>query len=244
MAITGSFGVLTWTGCKSEVVSGTLELKLEETVGAEDLTFDNLAYESGAGHTYSVITLKYYLSRMQIRSKVGALLDLTDVIYCDARDPDSGVLSVTDIPNGEYTSLEFIFGLDDAMNVDGGLENTLHNINMEWPIPGDQGYHYMKYEGKYYVYHSDTIRSFNLHLGPTGGNQNFFHVTLPISSLAINGDNWRITLIMDVNEWLQNPNTYDFEVHGPAIMMNQTAQELLKENGETVFSVTSVQRIN
>jgi hypothetical protein len=174
----------------------------------------------------------------------GGLIDLTDVIYRDARDPASGILSVKDIPNGKYTNLEFIFGLDEVMNVNGGLENTLQNINMEWPIPGDQGYHYMKLEGKYDVYHTGTINSFNLHLGATGGNQNFFHVTLPISSLAIDSDNWKITLIMDVNEWLRNPNTYDFEVFGPAIMMNQTAQEQLKANGETVFSIQSVQRIN
>lgn len=244
VALTGLISILTWTACTSDVVQGTLQLKLEESVGAEELTFDNLIYESLAGHAYSVVTLRYYLSRVQIRSKAGALLDLADVIYYDARDADNMVLSIKDIPNGEYTSLEFIFGLDEVMNVDGGLENTLQNINMEWPIPGDQGYHYMKFEGKYDMYHTDTIRSFNLHLGATGGNQNYFHVTLPLSSLVIDGNTWEITLSMDVNEWLQNPNMYDFETYGPAIMMNQNAQEVLKANGTTIFSVTSVRRTN
>src|SRR5512134_1328659 len=85
VAIAGSFGVLTWSGCKSDVVSGTLQLKLEESVGEQNLMFDNLIYECEAGHAYSVITLKYYLSRIQIRSMSGDLIDLTDVIYRDAR---------------------------------------------------------------------------------------------------------------------------------------------------------------
>jgi hypothetical protein len=48
---------------------------------------------------------------------------------------------------------------------------------------------------------------------------------------------------MDVNEWLQNPATYDFETYGPAIMMNQTAQEALRANGATVFTVSSIEQI-
>jgi hypothetical protein len=231
-------------GCKKDKDSGTLQLHLREANGSLDLSFDKLIYASEAGHTYSVVTLRYYLSRILLGGAVpGTLYDLADVVYRDARDPETALLTVPDIPNGSYTGLTFIFGLDDVMNVDGGLPNTVENINMEWPIPGDQGYHYMKFEGKYDVYDSGTINSYNLHLGATGGNQNFFAVTLPLS-LVIDGNDWMVELTMDVNEWLQNPNTYDFETFGPAIMMNQTAQETLRENGATIFSVTAVEPSN
>jgi len=238
--------VLFLSGCNKDDVAttGSLDFAFSESVGSGELTMDNFLYECLAGHTYSVVTVRYYISRVMIRAKNGSTFDLADVIYRDARDGDVTAVSIPDIPNGEYTSLEFVFGLDEIMNVDGGLENTLQNINMEWPIPGDQGYHYMKFEGKYKVYHSDTINSFNLHLGATAGNQNYFHVNLPLQNMNINGDQWRLVLNMDVNEWLQNPNTYDFETFGPAIMMNQNAQEVLQENGATVFSVNSVQKIN
>lgn len=230
------------TGCTDDVASGTLQLKLEETIGQEDLTFDQMIYDAAAGHTYSAITLKYYLSRIQIKNKDGALLDLVDVFYRDVRDAETQVIAFGEIPNGEYTSLEFVFGLDSVMNVDGGLENTVENINMEWPIPDDQGYHYMKFEGKYDVLKTGEIRSYNIHLGATKGNQNYFHVSLPLPPLMMNGSNWQIQLGMDLNEWFQNPEVYDFEEYGQAIMMNQDAQEHLKGNGMTVFSVMSVDK--
>jgi hypothetical protein len=230
------------SGCTDDVASGTLQLKLEETIGQEGITFDQMIYDAAAGHTYSAITLKYYLSRIQIKNKDGALLDLADVIYRDVRDGETQVFSFGEIPNGEYTSLEFVFGLDSVMNVDGGLEGTLENINMEWPIPGDQGYHYMKFEGKYDVYNEGEIHSFNIHLGATEGNQNYFHVSLPLPPLMMNGSNWQIQLGMDLNEWFQNPEVYDFEEYGQAIMMNQSAQEHLMGNGMTVFSVKSVDK--
>jgi len=243
VALIAIIAALTLNSCTNDVASGTLQLKLRETVGQQNVVFDDMAYEAMAGHTYSVITLRYYLSRLQLKTKSGATLNLADVLYRDARNADNVVLTMKDIPNGEYTALEFIFGLDEVMNVDGGLENTLQNINMEWPIPGDQGYHYMKFEGKYDTYHTDTIRSFNLHLGAAGGNQNYFKVTLPLSSCVIDGNTWGITVAMDVNEWLQNPNMYDFETYGAAIMMNQDAQEVLRENGASVF-LAAVSPIN
>ena len=242
IALLAIASLFTSTGCTDDVTSGTLQLKLEETIGGEDFTFDQMIYAAAAGHTYSAITLKYYLSRVQIKSKDGALLDLADVIYRDVRDGETQVISFGEIPNGEYTSLEFVFGLDSVMNVDNGLENTIENINMEWPIPGDQGYHYMKFEGKYDVYNMGEIHSYNIHLGATKGNQNYFHVSLALPPLMMNGSNWQIQLGMDLNEWFQNPEVYDFEEYGQAIMMNQSAQEHLKGNGMSVFTVMSVDK--
>ena len=100
----------------------------------------------------------------------------------------------------------------------------------------------MKFEGKYDLYKSGEIRSYNIHLGATKGNQNYFHVSLPLPPLMMNGSNWQIQLGMDLNEWFQNPEIYDFEEFGQAIMMNQDAQEHLRENGLTVFSVMSVDK--
>lgn len=240
VALAGALVLITWAGCTDDVAEGSLQLKLHETVGQDPLVFDQLGYDAQAGHTYSVVTLKYYITRVQIKSGTGVVRDLAEVIYRDARVPETGLRDFGIIPNGTYTSLEFVFGLDEVMNVDGGLANTIENINMEWPIPGDQGYHYMKYEGKYDVYQSGTVHSFNLHLGATGGNQNYFTVSLPLPPLVMDGNDWQIELSMDLQEWIQNPHVYDFEEYGQAIMMNQSAQEVLKGNGETVFSVTSI----
>ena len=42
---------------------------------------------------------------------------------------------------------------------------------------------------------------------------------------------------MNVNNWFRDPNIYNFNEWGGAIMQNQAAQEVLKANGHNVFSV-------
>ncbi len=42
---------------------------------------------------------------------------------------------------------------------------------------------------------------------------------------------------MIVDNWFRNPNLYDFNEFGSAIMQNQAAQQALKENGNDVFRI-------
>ena len=45
-----------------------------------------------------------------------------------------------------------------------------------------------------------------------------------------------LQLQMDINQWFTDPHLFDFDVQGGSIMQNQTAQELLRDNGRSVFS--------
>jgi len=99
----------------------------------------------------------------------------------------------------------------------------------------------MQYEGRYDSLGSGTIKPFNLHTGPTFGADNSFVVELPFSQdVTIDGNTWEFELTMDLQEWLQNPNTYDYETFGLAIMPKQAAQDVLRENGKTVFSINKL----
>jgi hypothetical protein len=225
--------------CGKDPGYGTFILKLNHTVEGEPVEIEQLKYSNEAGHTYSVVNLKYYLSNIVLHEKEGGRFSYDKVHLRDINDPLTEEIVMEDIPDGTFTSLSFTFGLDEAINVDGGLDNTVENINMEWPIPGDQGYHYMKFEGRYDSLNTGVIRSFNVHTGATKGNQNYINVTIPFSETLLESNSWMIDLNMDLHEWLHNPNVFDF-VNNERIMMKQSAQELLKANGATVFSINSV----
>ncbi len=200
-------------------------------------------YHCAAGHKFQVHRLKYYLSNFNFQNADGTEFQSGHVQYIDLEDPSTLSMVLQDVPQGEYTGMSFIIGLDELTNVDGGLPNTLTNINMEWPLPGDQGYHYMKLEGRYDSLGMGPVKNFNLHTGATGGNQNYVQVQLPFAnSINVTGGTWNINLVMDLNEWLQNPHVYDFEAFGPMIMANQDAQQMLKENGADVFSVRAIEK--
>ena len=230
---------LSFSSCEDDQGYGTFTLQLNHSVQSESIEFEQLKYQSEAGHTYSVVNLKYYLSDIVLHQKDGGTFSYNKVHLFDIHDPFTQEILIADAPDGVYNSISFIFGLDETINVNGGLDNTVENINMEWPIPGDQGYHYMKFEGRYDSLNTGVIRSFNVHTGATMGNQNYIRVTLPFTETEIESDAWMIKLNMDLHEWLHNPNVFDF-VNNERIMMKQSAQVLLKANGATVFSIKSV----
>lgn len=236
------FLISAFFACKKEQNDGHVTVYLDHEVAGQPLDFDEIKYTSKAGHPYSVARLKYYVSRVVLHEANGNAIELAGVHYRDAAEADTRSFSSDKVPSGTYDRVSFIYGLDETTNVDGGLPNTQTNINMEWPIPGDQGYHYMKLEGKYDSLASGVIKNFNLHTGATMGNQNYIEVSLPLSPFTVDGNTWGITLVMDINEWLENPNTWDFEAYGPMIMMNQNAQEVLKANGATVFKIGKVEK--
>ena len=231
--------IFTLFNCEKDSNLGVITLQLDHGVKGNALEIEKIIYPCEAGHTFSVVNLKYYISEIVFHKKDGSSYSSDKVHLSDIHEPSTGQLAIVDIPDGDYNSLSFVFGLNETKNIDGGLENTVRNINMEWPIPGDQGYHYMKFEGRYDSLNTGVIRSFNVHTGATMGNQNYFEVTLPFTETNIQSNSWMIKINMDLNEWLQDPHTFDF-TGNERIMMNQSAQEILKGNGMSVFSLTSI----
>ena len=232
---------LLFSACDKDPEAGAVTVSLQHTVGTEALVLNEMNYETNAGHPFSIARLKYYVSDFTFHNTNGD--DYTKEMYhlYEEGREETRDFSFNDVPGGTYDKITFTFGLDAEKNVDDGLDNTVDNQNMIWPIPGDHGYHYMKYEGRYDSLATGVIKNFNTHLGATQNNQNFFVVTLDLPN-KINVDNnaWTIDLNMDLLEWYQNPNDYDFVEFGQMIMMNQTAQALLRENGQSVFSIAAI----
>ncbi|MFZ2898507.1 MAG: MbnP family protein [Saprospiraceae bacterium] len=229
-----------FTACEKEISKGVVIINHHHQVAGQEVVTGQFLYTCQAGYPFSVTRLQYYTSNYVLHREDGTDYRLDTAHYSELELGETHSITMADVPPGKYTALSFIFGLDEDTNVDGGLPNTLTNINMEWPLPGDQGYHYMKFEGKYKVPATGDEKPYKLHTGATGNNQNYIEITLPLSGLDIDGNTWDLSLKMDLNEWLQNPNTWDFEFWGPAIMANQDAQLVLKANGTTVFSVESL----
>jgi len=234
------FAIASLVGCNKDAEPGTLNISFDHMVGSDPLELEDKAYQSLAGHPFYIYRLKYYVSEIALHTAGGTSVEFDNIHYRDIADENSSVLELGAIPAGNYNRLTFTFGLNEIINVDGGLPNTQTNVNMEWPIPGDQGYHYMKFEGKYDLNGTGALKNFNLHTGATMGNQNYIEISLPITMVNVDGNDLSVKLEMDLMEWLQNPNVYDFEEFGAMIMMNQNAQAILKENGQSVFSISDV----
>ena len=236
-------------GCHKPTPTGHLQIHFATEVDGTPVQYDVLDYVNDAGNHYEVNEVRYFISRVVLTQADGTQVTLADgkgIHYYDSDISSTHNWPVSDeLPVGKYESISFVFGLDETQNVTGYFVNP-PETNMAWPDPIGGGYHYMQINGKW-LSNRSNLTPFCLHTGIgqtyqdnelTGFVQNFFTVTLPLSSFEVkDSEVSKLTLTMNVNNWFREPNVYDFNEWGGAIMQNQAAQEVLKENGKNVFSV-------
>lgn len=226
------------SSCKKEDDNGPANVKLviglKHFVGNGEVEYDNIKYTNAFGNLYSVSRLQYFISDIRLERAGGAEVFIDEEFYVDGTIPNTMTLAPEEsIPAGEYTSVSFIFGLNEEKNVAGRFPNPPEN-NMEWPPALGTGYHYMKLEGK--VDSSGVINNFQAHTGPTNGNQNYVEVTLQGSAFSAEGDEIGLIIRMDINKWWENPHIFDLN-RMTMVMGNQDVQQKLRENGGDVFRV-------
>lgn len=223
--------------CEYSIESYSSQLSITPLVNSLDVVFDTIMYQHPLGYNFSVATLKFFISDVVLYASNGDSTVLEGAHYFDAKEGATDVqLWSEEIPDGLYSGIGFDFGLNENNNVSGTYINPPESL-MEWPVPMGGGYHYMKFEGKYDSL--GTIKNFNLHTGALNGNPYHFRVTLN-QSFSISDGSVDIELNMNLENWLQQPNPFDFNVYGSAIMGNQAAQIALMENGIDVFSIVHI----
>ena len=247
--------VLMNTSCFKPVGYGDIDVQISYTANGSPLITDSLCYTNEAGNRFLVNEIQWFVSKITLKSEQGDEYVLSHrvvnslfttpqekVFYIDTNLPESQILELNSLPCQRYISMQMTFGLDQDDNHTGFFTDAPEN-DMFWPDPLGGGYHYMKLNGKY-VDGNGLLAPLNIHLG-IGQNaehttfyQNYFTVEFP---LDLNLDEKNLNVIqldMNIDNWFRNPNIYDFQVFGSAIMQNQEAQQCLKENGHDVFSVT------
>ena len=214
---------------------------------------DTLIYANEAGNHYKVNELKYFISEVTLYSSSGKKTLLTSqngIHYIDNSITATMSWNISDnIPEGQYDSLTFVFGINEAKNKTGLFVNP-PEVDMAWPGMLGGGYHYMMLNGKWKDA-DNKLQNLNFHLGigqlfksdvmvPDSIYafvQNYFTVILKSSAFAIkNNSTTYFFLAMNIDKWFKGAYTFDFNADGMNIMMNQTAMTKMKANGKNVFS--------
>jgi hypothetical protein len=233
------------SGCKKDddnddpipVNDVQLNFAFSHRVGSSAVSYDMIAYQNEAGNNYSVVTLKYFISDIRLNKADGSSVLIDEAHYVDGTDLTTMVFTPsTKVPEGNYSSISFVFGLNEEKNMTGAYPNPPES-NMEWPIPMGGGYHYMKLEGK--LDSAGTIKNYQAHTGATMGTPYYVEVTLPSSEFTA-AEGKIITIGMNINNWWQGPHTIDLN-DVTSIMGNPDMQTLLHDNGADVFYLESIE---
>jgi hypothetical protein len=209
-------------------------------VDGSSIILDTIIYENAVGNKYSLMTIRYFISELELHTEQNDQVDIIENHYVDMDDERTLLFkSDKELPKGKYTSLSFVFGLDTLSNATGRFPNPPKS-KMEWPVGMGGGYHYMKLEGRFLT--DGLISSFQAHSGELGGVPYCILVELPLPSLELSEEDVSLEIIMNIDNWWQNPHMLDLnDVTG--IMGDTLMQQKLMENGRDVFSLGEIKKL-
>ncbi len=239
--------------------TGKITLSFKHYMDGETLQVDTMKYVNTAGNLFLVTEVQYFISDVTLHRSGGMefiIDDWKDMHYVDNDIPSTMTWEVfDDIPTGQYDFISFTFGISEEKNHSLMFVNPPER-DMFWPQVLGGGYHYLKLNGKW---KNDTItnnRPFEFHLGIgqiyKGDSvyvpdiiifiHNAFEVVLPTSSFTIAKDVKKdIFIVMNIENWFQNPFVYDMAVNPENTMQYQAAMHIGCMNGkEDAFEVAEI----
>jgi hypothetical protein len=212
----------------------------------------NAPYINAANNKYRLHEIKYFVSSLHLY-RDGAKISIQQnegIHYVDFSYNHTMQWQISQhLQEGLYDSIGFVFGLSAMDNQSYRFTNP-PEVNMAWPQLLGGGYHYMMLNGWFYQGDS-TETPLNIHLGKgqiyLGNNHNVdsligfvdnhFYVSLPKSFLIKRDRTATLTIVMNIDKWFEAPFIYNFNDWGSHIMQNQSAMQMLKENGRHVFTI-------
>ena len=207
--------------------------------------FNSLKYTNVHGELMSIERLRYLISDITFIKTDGQTILLEGYNLVDVTNQTN--LSFTPnekIAAGSYSNVSFVFGLVNEKNNDG----TYTDLNAaSWNVPAmlGGGYHYMQLDGKFinsnnqsqgYNYHAIRAND-NAGANPTFPQDTFFRVDLGAITVATDVE---INVAMHIEEWFENPNTWDLNMYNQMLMPNSEAQIMMYENGQNAFTLESI----
>lgn len=238
LLMTGILFIASCTVDESQLETGTVTLEMEHV-------FDGNAFDLGSKYTTAngdeiePSKLLYYISNVTLSNDSGSdSYDVPDSYFLvDASKPETLNLELADIPNGEYTKVNFMIGVDSTHNVSGAQEGVLDPANgMFWSW--NTGYIFMKMEGMV----QDSIE-FRYHIGGfqwTANNIKIVEASVPTASpIVVNGSESTAHFMVDFAEFFTNPVDFDV-VATPDVAMPNANSLIISDNYKDMFMIDHV----
>ena len=146
-----------FTSCPKpeEKIKDSVSIEFYNHVDGSPLIFDSTGYSQWFS-TNSIKILIYYdlyylVTDIKLSDNNGnTLKTLSDLHFVSSDNENSNFIYLPEIlKSGEYSNIEFVFGLNKDKNINNEYINENFHNQMFWPDFMGGGYHYMKLEGKF-----------------------------------------------------------------------------------------------
>ncbi|MFM2134906.1 MAG: hypothetical protein RL021_306, partial [Bacteroidota bacterium] len=172
--------------------NGVVRFQFSNVVGSAPVQLGQLIYTNAAGNLWQADLLKYYISNATLVRADSSGFNTQNYDLIDEELPESKSFQSNSIPNGTYTSLRFLVGVDSARNNDLDQAGDLDpSYGMFWPW--NTGYIFYKHEG----YFQDSAGALQPLLFHYGTDLSLVTVELPVN-LTVKGDRKTIAIAFDL----------------------------------------------
>ena len=202
--------------------------------------FNALGYTNEFGTTLSITRLRYLISQISFTNQQGIKTIVKDYQLVDLSQDNSLAINDILLPSGTY-NLKMRFGFTEATNT----SSIYPDLNAaSWNVPDmlGGGYHYMQLEGRFldlnndeFIYAYHTISAVQ-NPGPENTREDT-SIEIDLGEISVTQGATQINVNMDINQWFENPNLWNLSELNGMLMGNYTAQKMMQENGQTVFSL-------
>ncbi|RBL92240.1 MbnP family protein [Chitinophaga flava] len=219
------------------VLYSRLTLNFSHVMNGSPLVRSSSTYINPSGESFVISRFRYYLSNFSLVNDAGKTVILPPAYFLidDATDSTKRI-SLDSIPQGNYTALRFMIGVDSARNNSGVQSGALAPENgMFWTW--NSGYIMAQMEG-----YADAVASpthqFQFHVGGFKGPYNVLKiVSLPVK-LGINPTMSvvpQLNIVADAAKWF-TPDTVSFK-QAAVIMAEGTNALRIANNYQQMFSI-------
>ena len=145
--------ILLFASCKKndEAIAtdtkGNFSIEFEHQVSGTALALNTTTYKNAKNEDFKISVFKYYVSNIKLSKADGTSYLIPESYFLiDESKSASKLISLKDIPTGDYAKIEYIIGVDYARNLAGAQTGALDPINgMFWTW--NSGYVFVKLEG-------------------------------------------------------------------------------------------------
>jgi hypothetical protein len=218
---------------------GMLSITFKHFVNQQELQLDTSHYKNELGQEFTISKFKYYISNIHLKKADGNEFISSEYFLIDEDEEQSKNIILQAVPQGEYTSISFMIGVDSLHNCTGAQSGSLDPVRgMFWAW--NTGYIFLKLEGKSPASQSPG-KIFEYHIGGYKSPANCIRrVPLQFTQpLQIRENkNTVLNIHTNVSEVLKAPSSIDFSALSSVTDFHHA--ELIADNYSDMFTIGQV----
>jgi len=194
--------------CQEEMENNaSLELEFIHKAGLENFEYEKI-YQNEAGNEFSLRLWRTYISEIRLIKENNEAFAIQDSYHLiEPQNGNKFSLNLSQIPNGNYKSIEFYIGIAGEENLSGesiGDLDPSNNMAWNWTT----GYKFVRMDGEFQDLEGNR-RGVVVHIGTEA---NLKHQKFDFKNIKnISGEANKLSFELNLLEAFQNPNTINFE---------------------------------